>query len=83
MRIEGRLAQRSILSPSPPGGTLTGNEGALAAWAEEMAVEWSDSGYLFKAVEDGGLGVTRGGARFRISGYLTNSGGMPAAEYQR
>ena len=81
MRVEGRLAQRSMLSPSPPGGTLAGNEGALAAWAEAMAEEWSDSGYLFKAVEDSRLGVTR--ARFRISGFLTDSGGMPAAEYQR
>ena len=81
VRIEGRVAQRSILSPSPPSGRLTGNEGALAAWAEEMAEEWADSGYLFKAVEDGGLGVTQ--ARFRISGYLNDSGGMPAAEYQR
>ena len=53
----------------------------MVAWAEAMAEEWSDSGYLFKAVEDGGLGVTQ--ARFRTSGNLTESGGMPAAEYQR
>jgi hypothetical protein len=26
-----------------------------------MAEEWPDSGYLFKAVEDGGLGVTHAG----------------------
>ena len=46
-----------------------------------MAEEWADSGYLFKAVEESELGVTQ--ARFRMSGYLTDSGGMPAAEYQR
>ena len=77
MRVEGRLNQRGMYSPSAPGGTLAGNEGALAAWAEAMAEKWSSSGYLFKAVEDGGLGVTR--ARFRVSGYLTDSGRVPSA----
>ena len=46
---------------------------------EAMAKEWSNTGYLFRAVEDGGLGVTR--ARFRVSGYLTDRGCLPAAEH--
>ena len=55
VRIEGRVARRSVLSPSPPSGRLTGNEGAMAAcWAEQMAAEWADSGCLFKAVEEAG-----------------------------
>jgi hypothetical protein len=49
MRVEGRLNQQGMFSPSPPGGTLAGNEGALLAWAEAMTEEWSNSGYLFRA----------------------------------
>ena len=59
MRVESRLNRQGIYSPSPPVGTLAGNEGALTAWAEAMAEEWSNTGYLFRAVEDGGLGVTQ------------------------
>ena len=74
VRVENRVARRSVLSPSPPSGRLTGNAGAMAAWAAQLAVEWADSGYLFKPVEEGGLGVTQG--RFRMSVYLTDSGGI-------
>ena len=45
MRVEGRLNQRGMFSPSPSGGTLAGNEGALVAWAEAMTEEWSTTGY--------------------------------------
>ena len=81
MRVESRLNQRGVCSPSPPVGTLVGNEGALTAWAEVMTEEWSDTGYLFRAVRQGALGVAR--TRFKVSGYLTDRGGLPAAEYQR
>ena len=45
-----------------------------------MTEEWSDTSYLFRAVGQGGMGVTR--RRFKVSGYLNDSGGLPNAEYQ-
>ena len=61
VRIENRVAQRGVLSPSPPRDRLTGNAGAMAAWAAQLAVEWADTGKLFKPVEEGGLVVTHAG----------------------
>ena len=39
----------------------------MAAWAAQLAVEWADSGKLFKPVAEGRLGVTQG-TRFWIPG---------------
>ena len=43
VRIENRVAQRGVLSPSPPRDRLTSNAGAMATWAAQLAVElpWS------------------------------------------
>ena len=61
VRVENRVARRSVLSPSPPSGRLmTGNVGAMAAWAAQLAVEWADSGYLLKPVEAGRAGRDAG-----------------------
>ena len=79
VRIENRVAQKGFLSPSPPQGKVTGNAGAMAAWAAQLAAEWAGSGKLFNPVEMGGLGVTQ--SRFKASGYLTDGGGISAAEY--
>ena len=58
VRIDNRVYQKGVISPSPPRGKLTGNTGALAAWEAELGVEWADSGKLFDPVlEQGGLGV--------------------------
>ena len=37
--VENRVARRSVLSPSLPSGRLTGNVGAMAAWAAQLTVE--------------------------------------------
>ena len=80
-RLEARVAAKGIRSPSPPRDQLVGNAGALANWATILALQWARTGKLFGPVAEGGLGVTP--AKFNMSGYLTDSGGMPAGEYQR
>ena len=70
-RMENRVFQKGVVSPSPPRGKLTGNAGALAAWAAELAEEWADNGRLFHSVEQGGIGVRPETFSFRSSGYTS------------
>ena len=57
VRIENRVAQGCPLALPAARDRLTGNAGAMAAWAAQLAVEWAYTGKLFKPVEEGGLGV--------------------------
>ena len=79
-RYSARVERKGVKSPSAPGGDPEGDAGALANWAHELAREWASSGMLFGAVREGGLGVVQD--RFCMSGYLTETGGVPAEVYQ-
>jgi hypothetical protein len=71
--VEARIFRKGTISPSPPQTKQTGTAGALAAWAVELAALWVENGMQFNSVARD---------RFRSSGYLTDGGRTPAAEYQ-
>jgi hypothetical protein len=79
-RIVGRLARKGAVAPSPPQARLTGTEGTIAAWAATLSANMAADGSLFGSLAEGGLGVRP--ELFRASGYLTDFGGLPPAEYQ-
>ena len=80
-RVAARIVAKGTIPPSPPRGRQTGTAGAIAeCWAAELSAVMVKDGSLFDPVAEGGLGVRPD--LFRISGYLTDGGGVPAAEYQ-
>ena len=81
-RVEARIFWKGTISPSPPQTKQTSTAGALAAWAVQLAAVWVTDGKLFDSVARGRLGVWPDSDRFRSSGYLTDGGRTPAAEYQ-
>jgi hypothetical protein len=76
-RVVSRVTRRGDVTPMSPPPALTGNAGALVAWAWESACTMRE--HLEAPIEEGGLGVTMD--TFHVTGYLTDSGGSSIPDY--
>ena len=75
------MSRKATPAPSPSQEVLTGTAGAIVAWTAELAAELVGDGTLSRPVAAGGFGVPLD--RFRVSGCLTDGGGLLPDSFRR